>query len=376
MSVRLDPQREPPLEVDVASALTVEAGGLERYLVREEDPDEFWDEVIRAGQQTPSGPPNIQRFARLCRSNPDGPAVLWSVRETGSNRIAGFRAAFPCHVLVDGERRTAWNGGDFWIDPRLQGLAVAVKLDRVVKDGVDAGRADFFYTFPTERMQIIHDRVGFQQIGTVVRLVRPLRSWNGVERRGLVRWLLPGRSRRLGNALHSWRSAERRHRLTHDVRRFTAAAFDEGFDRLFEATAATRRVIAIRDQRHLNWRYGQDPQHPADGVVVEQGGTLKGYALFRSDDGVGRVKDILAVDGLALPDLVVSLVRSAEHLGLRALEACVDERNPVLPVLEEFGFVREPETEAVYAYAPHRTAIRTALLAGETWLLALGDRDV
>jgi hypothetical protein len=373
MSVRSDPQREPSSEFNVASALTVDAGGLEQYVVREEDPDEFWDEAMRAGAQTRSGPTNLERFARLCRSNPDGPAVLWSVREVGSRRIAGFRAAFPCHVRVDGERRVAWNGGDFWIDPRLQGLAVAVKLDRVIKDGVDAGRADFFYTFPTERMQIIHDRVGFQQIGTVVRLVRPLRR-NGGERGGLTRWLPEG-SRRLGDAVHSWRSAERRHRLTLDVRRFTTVAFDEGFDRLFEAIAATRRVIAVRDQRHLSWRYGQDPQHPTEGVVVEQGGTPKGYALFRSHDGIGRVKDILAADDQALPDLVVALVRSAEHVGLRALEARVDERNPVLPVLEAFGFVRDAESEAVYAYAPQRTAIRTALLAGETWLLALGDRD-
>ena len=100
------------------------------FEVTEEPLDRVRGAAVSLLNATRRDPIDESRFDWMYRSNPDGPAVLWSVRETGSADLAGFTVALPRRMIVDGELRSAWNCADFSMDPRYRTLGPAIKLRR------------------------------------------------------------------------------------------------------------------------------------------------------------------------------------------------------------------------------------------------------
>ncbi|RPI83368.1 MAG: hypothetical protein EHM42_08485, partial [Planctomycetaceae bacterium] len=107
---------------------------------------------------------SLDRLRWMYLANPDGPAVLWTVRQEGE--LQGFTACLPRRMRVNGQPLRAWIGADFSMDPRQRTLGPAALLRRQARLGIEAGRADFLYAHPNERMALVHRRVGHQALGT------------------------------------------------------------------------------------------------------------------------------------------------------------------------------------------------------------------
>jgi hypothetical protein len=346
------------------------------FEVTEEPLDRVRGAAVSLLNATRRDPIDESRFDWMYRSNPDGPAVLWSVRETGSADLAGFTVALPRRMIVDGELRSAWNCADFSMDPRYRTLGPAIKLRRAAREGVDAGRVDFLYAHPNPRMAVIHARVGHHPIGRMLRFARAVRLRAHLERR-LRPPVLARSLAAVTDPLVRLLSRETRCRVKHDVKLVSPARFDHRFDTLFEDTSRCVRTVGVRDTRYLAWRYAQIPLYESHLLTAESGGRLKGFLVFLIEDDVFNVKDLFPPnDPSAAADLVAALLRLAWTRGVSSVSFAVLEECPLIPVLKEFGFRQRPGTSEMYGYTPPQKPVHSVVLSRGSWFLTVGDRDV
>ena len=345
------------------------------FSVVEEPLDDAWAEVVgtlNASRHHQVGP---HRFDWLYRRNPDGEAVLWAIREEKTGRMVGFTVCLPRRVMVDGRVHLCWNGADFSILPRYRTLGLAIKLRRMAKEGIDAGRAAFLYAHPNERMAVVHQKVGHVPVGPMVRYAIPLKTAPYL-RRKLPAWLAQPAGTLLDPVVHLC-SRYRWHRRRHEIRWVSPARFGDHYDRLFEENATCARVVGVRDARYLNWRYAANPLYKTHAVEAWDDGRLRGYLLFIIQDRTAQIKDVFPPqDQAVVGDLVAAAIRQARKRGLQSASFTALDGNPLLAQLQRLGFRRRPDGSMMYAYAPEGSPLREVILEQRNWFLTVGDRDV
>lgn len=338
------------------------------------------------------------RIPWLYEGNPDGPAVLWAVRDGGGpggvgdgdikrngesnidavdgGRMVGFTVCLPRRVWVDGEVRAGWNGADFSILPNYRTLGPAVKLRRAARVEIDAGRVDLLYAHPNERMAVIHARAGHQVVGRMVRFAKVLKTGPYLERRGKSR-AAAGVISSIVDPVLRLGGREFRRRRRHKVHVCSPARFDERFDRLFERAAPRLRIVGVRDARFLNWRYAECPLYESHLITAENGDELSGYLVFTVEDGVGLIKDVFPPgDDATAEDLISAMIGEGRRRGLASLSFTALESNPLLPIIAAYGFRKRADSSQMFAYARPDAPWRDAVLDKEAWYLTVGDRDV
>lgn len=346
------------------------------FQVVQESLDGACEDAIALLDRTRQATADRSRFDWLYRKNPDGEAVLWSIREVATGEMAGFTVALPRRVVVDGQARVCWNGADFSILPKFRTLGLAMKLRRAAKEGVDAGRVDFLYAHPNERMAVVHSKVGHTPVGRMVRYAKVLRAGPYLQTKirsnraaAAIGWMV--------NPLLRFDGRQWRHRHTWDVRSVSPARFDDRYDRLFEEGANGSRIIGVRDARYLNWRYAENPLYETHALEARDGSRLCGYLLFVVEDGVAHIKDLFpAGQRAAVRDLIVAMIRKGRKLGLQSLSVATLEGNPLDPYFAEFGFRKRPDGSQMFAYARADSPWRDVVTASRSWFLTVGDRDV
>jgi len=348
------------------------------FQVQEEPLAAVRDEAIALLDMTRKGPIDTARFDWLYKQNPDGPAVLWSVRDGKTGQMAGFTVALPRRVVIDGEQRICWIGADFSMHPKFRTLGPAIKLRRAAKDGVDAGRVDFLYAHPNDRMAKIHERVGHKPVGRMLRYAKVLKTGPYLQRRlknrlvaGTLGGVLDVALRFTGRGFRRW--------LSTNVRLRQTTTFDDRFDRLFAESVNSAHIIGVRDARYLNWRYADNPLYESQLLTAEaeEDGRLRGYLVFTVDEGVGHIKDLFPPgDETVLCDLIAGMIRVGRRLGLTSLSIACLEGNPVLPLLERFGFRLRLGTSRMFAYGSEGRPWSESVTQHAAWFLTVGDRDV
>jgi len=316
------------------------------------------------------------RFEWLYRANPDGEAVVWTIRDANTGTMAGFTVALPRRVLVDGVLKQCWNCADFSIHQAYRSLGVALKLRRAAKQGVDAGCVEFLYAHPNERMQVIHEKVGHQRVGTMVRMAKKLRSREFFADR-FASSAVTNLASEVVDRLLPYTNREWRHTTSCSTRFERQPRFDDRFDKLFADAAKVRRVVGVRDARYLNWRYAENPLHQHHAIFAEDVGRLRGYCIFRVNDGVCHLVDLFPVTRRAVTrDLLWRLIRHARQTGLSSISTVALEGHPAEPILREFGFRQRPDTSSMFCYATPTNKLRGMVQSSDSWFLSVGDRDV
>jgi hypothetical protein len=344
--------------------------------IREESLDDALSDVLTTLQATRTHAIDKSRLDWLYRENPDGPAVLWTARDSESGRIAGFTVALPRRILVDGELASCWNCADFSILPKFRSLGVALKLRRAATIEIDAGRADFLYANPNQRMAVIHQKVGHAGIGRMVRHARVLRSARYLK----VRLGSSAAGTLAGSIVDPLLWANdilRRRRPAGGTSLIGPAFFDDRFDRLFQASTSAARIVGVRDARYLNWRYRSNPLYESQLIECERVGQLSGYLIFRVIDGVAHIKDLFPPnDAHTVRDLLSEMIRTGRRLGLSGLSTSLLAGNPHESFLREFGFRPRQNGSQFYVYAAGTAPCRQAVTDDNSWFMMEGDRDV
>jgi hypothetical protein len=334
------------------------------------------DEALSLLAATRAASIDTARYDWLYLNNPDGPAVFWSVRETTTGEMAGFTVALPRRVIVSGGERLCWNCADFSMKPQFRTLGPALKLRRAARDGVDAGRVDFLYAHPNPRMAAIHERVGHSALAPMVRVARMLRTAPYLEEKMSSRMVAAF----VGGVVDPYlkfTAPERRHSATCDVRLHHDLHFDQRFCELFAEFTGSLKVAGVRDARYLNWRYARNPLQNMILLTAQEHDRLRGWLAFSTQDDVAVIHDVFPPENsTACRDLISEVLQEARRRSLKSVSFTALETNSLLPIFQEFGFHKRPETGRMFVYAIPGHADRETLLDPCAWHVTVGDRDI
>lgn len=316
---------------------------------------------------------SLDRLRWMYLANPDGPAILWTVRQEGT--LQGFTACLPRRMIFNGDQYLAWIGADFSMDPAQRTLGPAAMLRRQARLGIEAGRADFLYAHPNDRMAAVHRRVGHRPLGTMVRLARPLAI------AGILGERIGGPT---AGRIASFTLDPVLQRLTSDfwkptpnVERLANAQFDQRFDELFERERQCRPFVGVRDSRYLNWRWRDHPVlRPVVYAAVDSQG-ISGYIVLADKDGLLDIRDIFPARSVETVDrLLTAALQHGWREGNRSISMTLLDGNPLLPILEQRGFQRRPETSESYVFAPEGSRFFAQIGDPQAWFMTSGDRDL
>jgi hypothetical protein len=308
-----------------------------------------------------------ERFRWLYFRNPDGPATAWFALDDRTGAIAGCTVVLPRRVRLKQCRRTvlAWNCGDFCIDPAYRTLGVALKLRRIAREAVDAGKTAFLYAHPNDRMLQVHLRVGHAPLGTMVRyakILRPRRSGAPATAIGRAVLRLTGRDALI--------------RRRHDVEVVDGARTQSDITAIYEGAVHRMGTSVVRDSRYLDWRFLENPVERHTILVTRQAAKPRGYVAFSIRDDVAVVKDWVAIDRDSRDQLFAIMLAHFRDIDVAAVSVTALESHPDLQALRTFGFVRRPETSTAITYAAPTDAVRRSISSRDCWYMTHGDRDV
>lgn len=347
-----------------------------RYeVVREDTSSGISAEILEVFQATRTTRGDETRFDWLYNQNPDGRAVVWTIRRSDNRQVVGFTACLPRRVLVRGTVRRAWIGSDFSILPRFRTLGLAARLRRAAKEAIDSGEVDLLYAHPNDRMAVIHKRVGHFPVGMMQRYARLLRSSPVLEE--YVRSPLAADLGAmvidpfLAIAGRDWRW-RRRHRICRE----NVTGFDERFDELFDAAAKSSQVVGVRDARYLNWRYRQNPLMESRIITAHADGKLVGFLVYTVDEDSILIHDVFPMQPNVVQDLLADVTTLGRELGLRSVSLTILNNPEPGALLRSSGFRPRAERSQMYVYASGARFPCEELKSPEHWNITAGDRDV
>jgi GNAT superfamily N-acetyltransferase len=314
-------------------------------------------DVLRLLGSTLGGGPAGQRPAEFFRwkhlDNPFGRSLMLVAE--ADDRIVGLRAFMRWKFRAADRAVIAVRAVDTATHPDYQGIGVFSRLTRTALSLLE-GQADLVFNTPNGASRPGYLKLGWREVGRVpvaIRVRRPLRVARGV--RGRVGHL-PARP---------VVDAEPAARLLERADEIGRLLVDAGFE--------DPRLHTPRDLAYLRWRYGAAPLLDYRTVVHEEGGRLRGLAVFRIrprgalwESTVSEVV-VRSGDCRTARRLLRSIAGAAavDHLTLHA-SASVG-----LPA----GFAPAPGG-IVFIVKPLRGGLRPDPTDLRAWTLSLGDLEV
>jgi hypothetical protein len=305
-------------------------------------------------------------FDWLYRQNPRGPARVWvAVR---ADEVVGALAAFPRWLRVGPRIETGWVLGDFCVDAGYRTLGPALALQRACLQAVDAGDAVCTYDFPSQAMTAVYRRLGLRPFGSMVRLVRILRT-----DRILKRTLPAAPAAVVSAPFNLLLSLHRPMRPSPGMEAMLLdAECGEEFSDLARRAGPTHGVCVERDADYLRWRYQRNPLVRSEFLALRRHGQLLAYAVIAlPDDHSATVLDLFGADE---PGLLESMAGAlVEHLRRRRVAAVgisLLASHPWVERLRRCGFLpRESHPVVVHPVLGWPGGRE------KQWFLTYGDRD-
>ncbi|MGH7496626.1 MAG: GNAT family N-acetyltransferase [bacterium] len=350
-------------------------------VIREADPkadrQAMMDCLLRNRTRYEENDAFVARFDWAYRDNPHGHSKAWLALDQSKNQVVGFTSAFPRRVMVDSKPFLGWNCADFSIDQEYRTLGVAMKLRRAAKDCVDRGEFDFLFAHPNERMRAVHEKVGHQPIGKMVRYAALLRLENKLE--ALVGNKIAAHAlAALGNPFLQFITPGRSRTGPYDFALVEEKTFGAEYDRLFEKVLRQHRVLVQRDAGYLTWRFLHNPLYRTTSFRMQAGGELKGYVLFHEAKGVAHVMELLVEGQQEERQLLMrALMQHLRRVHVNAISLRLHDLNPMLATAQQLGFrYRDDATSTVITYANAAQPYAATVLDGKNWFMTVGDRDI
>lgn len=247
---------------------------------------------------------------------PWGPPLVQVLRHEPTAASVGVAAAGPRRFVFGGRELRAGVLVDMAVTTQHRSLGPALTLQKAM---MAAGEKSFelLYGFPNQKAAPVFKRVGYTQLGELVRYARVLRFGQH-----LARMMPPAAARPLGWMLDGMTRA--RHELAarraRELRtRWVDAVVPEMND-LWARSDHGAEPMAVRDTTMLRWRFDQAPLPKVRYLLVEdtRSGALQAWFACEADGSMLHVRDYWSVDAAAgtgqpLLDAMLRAARKAGH---------------------------------------------------------------
>jgi hypothetical protein len=318
------------------------------WTVREANPHLERDTLVQVLKSYLAPDINPNRFDWLNFANPHGSARIWVLEENGEP--VGTGAAIPRKLRIEGAGAASVGCvfGDFCVAPNLRSIGPALQLQRACLRAVDDGWARVAYDLPSVSMMAVYRRLRIPQLGSLVRMAKPLRINRQIGERA--------RSNALAAFVtHAGNMALKlRDRLKSASPELETQKYEEPFERefteLFEQVAKNESWCVERSAEYLNWRFRAHPTTQYGAWVSRRNGRLEGYAITRNNRQDVQIVELCCTDSAeVLESLILTVTDSARAQGAATLSMPILAGSRRAQQLEHLGF-RARESTPVLTY--------------------------
>ena len=217
--------------------------------------------------------------------------LLWS-----GDRLAGSLCPVPQRFMISGEQHWVILGSNFIVHPDFRGLHLSVRISLAMRAdnamnlnfGNASGQSSRRATHRTMMMNASKGAPETDDSRRLTPLLKPLDwyevagslSGNAALRRGAAI---------VGSGIDSARRRVIERQPPPRLKILEVDAFDDRVDELWSRVHPDYRVIAVRDQRYLKWRYLARPDTAYRYVIALDRDQLAGYLVFRLADRDGML---------------------------------------------------------------------------------------
>jgi GNAT superfamily N-acetyltransferase len=154
------------------------------------------------------------------------------------------------------------------------------------------------------------------------------------------------------------------------------ANFDTRFDDLWRRARGGQAIIGVRDRKHLEWRYRQNPGERYRVLASCDGEVLRGYAVCkRYQDEIQIVDMLIEGDGPWLLDLMSRAIQMARETSCESVGLWCGPHNSAHEALEKLAF-RNGEPVTYLGVRGFSSGVSRLASDYRNWFLQMGDSDV
>ncbi|MEJ1095820.1 MULTISPECIES: hypothetical protein [unclassified Pseudoxanthomonas] len=270
-------------------------------------------------------------------SCPHGPPLLQLLRHASGDWVG---------TACAGRRRMRWQGRDIaagvLVDlavlPEHRSLGPALILQQGL---IEAGarQVDLLYGFPNPKAAAVFKRIGYSKLTEAVRYARVLRHRRYFRER-MPAWL----------ALPLGVAADFAVALRDGWRRLSGASLrsewrdhaDPRMDALWAESAPEQGLVAIRDSRHVKWRFDESPLARTRYLLISasNGESLFAWFATQEEGATLHIRDFWSRNGAAGDQAyVLALLAAARTAGYASVSVEIAGTAPVIANWSACGFV-------------------------------------
>jgi len=326
----------------------------------------LWNRCLPAGTEG--------RYSWIYTGNPCGSAVCLVARNGKVKSLAGAVGLFPRMISLRGTLLKAGIVGDFAVDEEHRAFGPALSLQKSVVSCCDGAKFDLILGFPNEKAEMVLLRAGFQVLGNLTRLTKPLRSQYFIKRYLDVPFITRGLSGSIDFILESKYLGRSSGRFVFEK----LSEFDSRIDTLWKKAAGQHPIMGVRNRAYLTWRYLRAPhnRHQIVAMIPAQSSEMVGYIVYQVRERSARIVDFLTLgekeDAKAL---LAGFVDFQRKEGMQAVSLWHVGGEELEEVLQEVGFFFRENKEKVLIFIPPGSSFRAVLAKKENWYLLPGDND-
>ena len=249
------------------------------------------------------------------------------------DEVVAMEAAQPQRYLVDSREQWVSVEGDWTVHPAYRGRKLAQALVNRLRNENTLG---FAWQNPASRRATKRWRkatagraktsVSVSGDLPIVPLVKPI-DWSAFAKLLADNRLLGLAASVAGAAARGFEWALARPASIENVNLIQIESFDESADELWQRAHRNHTVLAVRDQRYLNWRFRDRPGSLYTILTAVRDSSLRGYLVFRISDHVGTSCGFIVDTFYDDVEIFSLLIREAEKIlrtaGVKAIVCSV-----------------------------------------------------
>lgn len=316
-----------------------------------------------------------ERFNWIYENNPAGVPSCWLAIKDG--QLVGSTAIFPRLLYINGEVVTAGIAGDFSVIKEHRGFGPALSLQREAVSNYISEGFRILYSLPNKDSGGILKRVGYSDIGDIIRLTRPLKSQNYLENKINIPVIAKMLSKPIDMAMRKFVRGNF-HMRYKDYTWELLTSFDYRFDILWDKAAPQFTVIGERTCSYLNWRFINSPHESYLIFVIKQTMTdeIHGYITFSIARNRAIIFDLLSLNIHILDALLSEFILLLQRECLDAVSINLAGCTDLVKKLQRYGFFIRDREDKLVALFPPDSPFAQYISEIKNWYFLVGDNDI
>jgi hypothetical protein len=326
--------------------------------------------------------PNIpeERYDWIYKNNPAGPALCYVARDS-RGKVIGSASIFPRRFFINNSvcETTILGGiaGDFIIDKEHRGFGPAFSLQKMLISEAKEKKFDILYGFPNAQSKLLLKRVGYKDLGNLIRLTKPLRSEYFLKRYLNIPKVTGELSKPVDIFLKIF-SKEEYYKSPPEFNFEILQTVDKRFDDLWENGRSQFFTIGERNCSYIEWRFIKSPltNHKIFVLKNQFNDKIFGYLIFHTSKNKTLIDDLFFKEKNKIIDSMFSkFLIFQKKEGIDSVSVNIIGLPFLIKKIKQYGFSERDRENDLIIYDLNGKYLNN-LNNKKEWYFSFGDNDI